>query len=103
MNKTRLLHLYAQPAWHDDAWIVGNRAGLEALTQALQNALASSEGSAEVMVADGEGYTLKVYLDNSEWQGQSWIKRAEPYADEVAREQRPDAVWPRETGTVRSG
>lgn len=102
-DSIRLLHLYAQPAWHDDAWIVGNRAGLKALAQAIQNALASNEGRAEVMVADGEGYTLKVHLDNSEWQSQSWVKRAEPYTNEIACEQRQDAVWPGEAGTVRSG
>lgn len=96
-DSIRLLQLYTQPAWHEDAWIVGNRPGLEALVQAIQNALSSGEGAAEVFAADGEGFTLRVRLDNAPMSSPSWMKRAMPYTDESAREHRPEAVWPEET------
>lgn len=97
MNGIGLLHLYAQPAEHDDAWIVGNSAALTALAQAIQDAFSSGEGAAEVFVADGEGFTLRVRLDDAPMSSPTWVRRAVPYTDESAREHRPEAIWPGET------
>ena len=94
MSDVRLLHLYAQPAEHDDAWIVGNRTALVAFAQAIQDAFTSGEGSTDAFTADGEGFTLHVRLDDTPMSSPSWIKRAVPYTDETAREHRPEAVWP---------
>ena len=37
------LHVYPQHVWHDDVYIVGNRAALELLVEAVQKALADPE------------------------------------------------------------
>ena len=97
MSDVRLLHLYAQPAEHDDAWIVGNRTALVAFAQAIQDAFTSGEGSTDAFTADGEGFTLHVRLDDTPTSSPSWVRRAVPYTDESAREHRPEAVWPGET------
>jgi len=56
-----LLHLYAQPWSHAEAWVVGTEDGLRALREAIDRAL-GAEGSsrAEAMTQDGEGYRVLV-------------------------------------------
>ena len=56
------LAIYAQPAWHDDAIILGDREGLAALRAAIDAALATGYGTADTFVQDGEGYTLHVAM-----------------------------------------
>lgn len=91
-----LLHTHGQEAWHDEAYIVGNRAGLEALLEALQQALRSPSGSAgvDLFVSDGEGYRCLISLNDDPWRSESWIKAAVPYTAPYARENRDDAIWP---------
>lgn len=84
-------------AEHDDAWIVGNGAALVALAPAIQDAFVSGEGATEVFAADGEGFTLRVRLDDAPMSSPSWVRRAVPYTDESSRERRPEAIWPGET------
>lgn len=55
-----ILHLIAQSRWHEPAFVVGNRAGLIALRNAIDAALARAEPAAEVMCRDGEGYRVHV-------------------------------------------
>ena len=90
-----LLHIHAQPCWHDPAYIVGNRAGLEALRDGLNATLAGASRPAEVFVSDGEGYEVEVQLDESDWQDRegTWRRRAKPYSDEIAASS-ADALWP---------
>lgn len=54
------VHLYGQPSWHEDAFVVGNRAGLEMLRRAIDDALRTGAQEAEVFATDGEGYGIKV-------------------------------------------
>lgn len=55
------LHIFAQHSWHDEARIIGTRAGLEYLAAAVAKALKYREGtSATVFTNDGEGYNVEV-------------------------------------------
>lgn len=90
------LHIYAQRDWHDDVYIVGNKEGLETLCRVIKAALArgtadSDKMSDGVFVGDGEGYGIKAirYRSNDDWP-----RLAVPYVDEVARENRWDALQP---------
>ncbi|HEX7324293.1 MAG TPA: hypothetical protein VF292_02925 [Rhodanobacteraceae bacterium] len=73
-------HIYAQGAWHDAAYIVGNQAALTALRDALDAALRTGVGAVELYANDGEGYAAVCLLRPS-------IKgAAAPYTECVARE-----------------
>lgn len=54
------LHIYAQAQWHDPAFIVGDRAALERLRDALQQALEKGYARPQAMTTDGEGYVVHV-------------------------------------------
>ena len=88
------VHLHAQSYWHDAAYINGNRAGLLALRQAIDDALQepreAAAGRAETRTNDGEGYDLIVRCVH----GQHIYKLALPYTDEVAKERDAEAIWP---------
>jgi hypothetical protein len=92
----KLIHIYGQSAWHDDAVILGNREGLIALAKAIQEALETNEAKAEfeAMVSDGEGYSIKIILNDSPWESEFWEKAAVPYTADYAKERREDAIWP---------
>lgn len=95
LKRTKLVHIYAQQHQHDDCFIVANKEGLRALKKAIDKALEIVEApiqdardpatyaaaNAEVMTTDGEGYTVKVRLDNSEWTDKSWTTLLLPYTD----------------------
>ncbi|MHB8619059.1 MAG: hypothetical protein ACYDAG_05695 [Chloroflexota bacterium] len=91
-----MLHVYGQGSFRDEAGIVGNRAGLSALRDALTTALDSENGRAsmEAMVKDGEGFNVLVVCDNSPWTGPGWQRRAVPYTEEYAQESHADARYP---------
>lgn len=90
-----LLHLHAQAAWHDPAYLVGNPEGLRHFVRAITEALAQGHStSAEVFVNDGEGFRVRVLCDASPWDAASWTRRAVPYTDEPARETLSSRVWP---------
>ena len=90
-----LLHLHAQSAWHDPAYLIGHPEGLRRLIHALTEALAQGHStSAEVFVNDGEGFRVRVLCDESPWDAPSWTHRAVPYTDEPAWETHATRVWP---------
>ena len=61
------LHVYGQEAWHDPAWIAGDRDGLLRLREAIDKALQSGLGVIEpVFTADGEGYVITVMQLNKD-------------------------------------
>jgi hypothetical protein len=72
-----ILNIYGQESWHTDARIVGDREGLEALKQVIQDALDTAgkgDGSATtpdepepLFASDGEGYQLTVECHNGQW------------------------------------
>lgn len=104
----KLLHLYAQDHQHGEAWVVGNRLGLEALRDAIN--LALQQGSAQtpsrdgcVFATDGEGYEVMVLLDESKWEGAPigeektvWDRLQCPYVGggPYQRGYYPSALWP---------
>lgn len=98
----RLLHVYPQVAWHDDVHLVGNRAALEALREAIDVALKGGTGSSNEMTSDGEHYDAKVILEDSPWQGEPWSLLGMPYLADYAVDQRQDAVWPESIWHERS-
>lgn len=56
------------------------------------------KANAEVMASDGEGYEIKVRLDDSDWQGVDWRKLALPYEDRettgITQAVEAGALWP---------
>jgi hypothetical protein len=99
--EVKLLHVHAQQAWHNDVWILGNRAGLEALKAVIESALASGHGSTCtpnhagcMIVTDGEGFEVFVVCDDTSWGDESWSRAAVPYTQEKAHEHSEKAVWP---------
>lgn len=89
------LHIYAQPYFHTDSFIVGNKEALIELKKAIEEALNSSDGKAECesSVADGEGYDCRIILLNDDKQ---WDKLRRPYTDDYAKDNRKDAINPHE-------
>ena len=85
------LHLYAQETYHQEAFIVGTRPGLEALKRAIDKAFMEGQGEAEVSVSDGEGYTVVILLKED---GAFWDKAAVPYTVDYAAPKDPTAIWP---------
>ena len=89
-----LLHIYAQEAWHDDAFIVGNRLGLEALRDAISEVLlGKGRAKTDAYVTDGEGYEIKILCEDLEWEDfQNNLSL--PYTDELAKDARPNREPP---------
>ncbi len=88
-DTTPYLHIYAQSEWHGEAIIVGNRIALEALRDAIDNALATGYGAATAFVGDGEGFHALVVK-----QEVGFDKLAVPYTNEIASEKNLDALFP---------
>lgn len=112
-----LLHVYGQEAYHDEAYVVGNFRGLEALRDAIDRVLEEDvdQASEWVSVSDGEGYDIKVIKVDDPWYmktehdengevkgwysvappGSRWEWIAAPYTDEDwGKERREVALWP---------
>jgi len=94
MSKERLLHVYSQVAWHSDVHIIGNRAALESLYKAIEEALASGMAESKGMASDGEHFTTKVILEDSPWDGRVWSNLGMPYLADYAADNRSDSIWP---------
>jgi hypothetical protein len=92
---TNRLHIHAQPGQHDEAWLTGDRAGLLALRDAIDAALAAGTSAAEIMPGDGEGYTVVVEClpDDHDWQHEPM-----GYTEDDLRDDRDgDGPWARQT------
>ena len=59
------LHIYAQPFWHTEAWLVGSRASLAKLRDCIDSALTNDKASCGQFTADGEGYAAIVVVTDS--------------------------------------
>ena len=81
----KVLHLYAQDSEHGEAYIVGNQEALMALRDSIDEVLASGSQGVEMIPADGEGYSLNVVQEDSDWQSSVWQGLEMPYQDEIAR------------------
>lgn len=90
-DQTALMHVYAQPLWHFDAYIVGNAEALQALKQAIDEALKHGRSKMITFAGDGEEYDVMVIMLEDR---EKWDRLAEPYTEDYARERREDALWP---------
>ncbi len=88
------LHVYGQFSRRGPAAIVGSRAALMELREAIDKALQTGAASLSACMADGETYTIGVECDDSPTTGQTWPLRAVPYSASYAEETRADAIWP---------
>lgn len=100
VREDSMIHIFAQESWHEDAFIVANREGLEALRDALNKALKDGDKAVvelkDLMVGDGEGFDLAILRDDSPFASEFWNRLAVPYSDEIARENRHNALTPEE-------
>ena len=90
----RVLHIHAQEAHHNDAFIVGTRAGLLALREAIDLALTVRTGASEVSVGDGEGYYVLAMLIDADEHGFPVDNASVPYTADCAMENQDNAVYP---------
>jgi len=86
MRDIPIVHIYSQEDQHDDAFIIANREGLLIMQKAIFNALEKKKSIAKVYVADGEGYNVKILMNNTEWPSNNWNVLAIPYISACARE-----------------
>lgn len=86
------VHLYGQPIQHMDAHVIGNRAGLEALRDAITKALATGAEEAEVYATDGEGYGIKVMELSDAIMDDMSLPYTDPEAREMFAKQWPAVV-----------
>jgi hypothetical protein len=87
-----VVHIWGQGAWHETAYIRGNRSGLERLKRAVDEALEAGSGSAEAYVSDGEGYDIDIRIVSDK----DAEMLAVPYFEDIAREDetRDDLIFP---------
>lgn len=84
------VHIIAQHAWHAPAFIVGDRAGLQAMLNAIADAILQGKGMAELYDNDGEGYAASVH------RRENIADVPYGYTDEMARTGVPWPDWLRE-------
>jgi hypothetical protein len=89
----KVLHLWAGAAFHERGYIEGNKEGLEALRDTINDALMNADkdlsiSSSNVSTADGEGYTINVLVTKDT------DRLALPYTASFAVERRFGIVYP---------
>lgn len=93
----KIVHIYGQEYWHSSAHVIGNRAGMAALREAIDQALATQDAqTATVSVNDGEGYFLNVHVTDEN----EAMELAIPYTDEFAKEKKAKARWPHQFASI---
>ncbi len=83
-DEMKLLHIYSQPCEHFEARIVGNRAGLLEVKQAIDILLTADVLeiiTREVFATDGEGYQVTVKQLPTDWHSAMWEKYQPHYCD----------------------
>ncbi len=81
-----LLHVYGQSYWHTPALVIGQKTALLKLRDAIDKALQDGHGRCDVFANDGEGYTVHVLLEDSDWLNNPWTEMELPYTDPVANQ-----------------
>lgn len=77
----RIVNIYAQSDKSSESVIVGSRAGLEALKQALELALDNGESSCRVAPNDLDTYEIRVIVNNEPIDSPFWSKMKLPYSE----------------------
>lgn len=85
------LHIHAQFAWHDPAYIVGTKESLKDLRDLIDDAIKAGDWSEDFFVGDGEGFKVHVLVRSEEHMA---TKAAVPYTDLVAKENRSHTIYP---------
>lgn len=85
-----VLHLYPGASYHDEGYVVGNRAGLLNLRDAIDRALEKQHSETTVFVSDGEGYEVFVIMQDTSWQDKIWQNLLLPYA----KDSNPNVLYP---------
>lgn len=80
-GKERIVHIFPQAYFHQDALIVGNRLGLIALKEAIEHALEEGRAECILMPSDEENYTCHIALNDEELKAPFWQRMKEPYAE----------------------
>ncbi len=98
-NDVELLHIFAQPTQHDEAYIVGNRLGLTRLRDAIDAALEQRGAhDAAVCANDGEGYAAVVVFGEMEQMN----TLALPYTEWIGTNREPgEDLWPGQMPSVK--
>jgi len=97
---TNILAVYGQEYWHRDVMVIGDRGGLTVLRDVIDRALAKGAAEADVLVQDGEGYTVYVA------RGDSYAELADlrvPYKHPVARSEHGASAWYYVLGKLEAG
>src|SRR3990172_7671329 len=96
MAEQKLLHVYSPYAHHDDAVIVGNKEALIRLGGLIERAIHHGIAKSDtMMVADGEGFTLRVVLLDEQFVGgETWQQLMVPYRADYCKEQREKFLNP---------
>ena len=91
-RRGRTVHLHAQEAPHDEAYLIADRAGLQQARACIDRALDDPSGlaAADLFTADGEGYSLLVLVADPPELGADDL----PYTAPDALDPRPRAVHP---------
>jgi hypothetical protein len=85
------LHIYGQDAWHDTAYIVGDRQSLTALRDCLTEALDSGEATKfNSFTNDGEGYSIEIIPRDDPQMDTMRL----PYHGDIAIDNNPERTWP---------
>ena len=83
-----ILKVYPSKYWHDDVVIVGNKAGLTKLKEAIETALLGKLGSALVEETDGCEYTVLPKMHNGDLLNEEWLNFPMHYDDgEITQEE----------------
>lgn len=94
-----ILHVYSPYGHHGDAYIVGTRAGLSLLRDALAWLLAA-KGAAnatgfQTFTADGEGYSLTVSLEAESGMDAYVLPYTASYAVDTSQSEPYNDHWPK--------
>jgi len=77
----RIVNIYAQTDKRAESIIVGSRAGLETLKQAIELALSHKESSCRVAPSDLETYDVRIIVNNESLDSLFWSEMKLPYSD----------------------
>lgn len=82
----KVVHIFPQPYYHEEAVIIGNKKGLLDLKKAIEDALESGFGDCILMPSDAENYRCRVIMNDEDWESPFWKRMKVPYAELIDTE-----------------